>query len=967
MKRFAWFLGLAVVVAALQIGPPTVGSTTDEISDDLRAALKVPISKKIKSLLDEKNDLGVGYIYGSSYEDFTPAGDGYQVTFIKRISEPEEMIAERYTMTLGKEGNDWQIVDEKLEQRVDGLLFRPVPGDETFHKFDSIDFDREGLSLKSGPGDMIVDYRRGRPFSFTVWAPGLKYDYVTPVELGWYQVVLKRQIEKWPNDIVFEPESVTVYCTPNMCEELMADMVSGKRDVALGELAELPQKKYEKYMTEQRKNRKEKPLAGYRIDPRPDVETFWINVKKQGREHWASLRYDSEARQEMTFSVTALGDQRRYGFPLFAYNSKETRESDVDPYEIEQKDDIYTTSIGRFTTDYDVIGLTGSVELAVKDDEMMSCDFTYELEAKRELPFLPFYVAQAPRQPGQDKPAKTPTLNVFTMEDGEGNDLTYIRGGKTNGLIVFPEPVPAGERVKVHVVFDNGNSIYKHNHTYSRVSREGWAPFVSFTDNIDYFDLEIAVDEKYDILGIDNKVSERVVDGKRIERYKSDFPLTFPTIIFGQYESDSSKIQATKLDGTPIPVNVHVDKTSMRTFTRTSWSGDDRVRNKAAVDGRTGQSEQNRDIIERAQADANIGVRDIRKDALSPIGDQAVNAINLYREIYGVDYPFAKMDLVSDPLGSYYGQAPPSIVYLGFGVFWPTARSNLDSRGDISSFANTVVAHEIGHQWWGSAIVNKNFGNYWFVETLAEYSSALYSEAMGRFESKEKDPEKAAKKGWAAYMKNVEEWRRFMLDRPNLFTSVQHSDTMMPGVEPGARTAAIYNKGPFAFHMMRLLFGEEKFFKFLKDLAQQLEGKEIVTRDIQRIAESSLCGFDAQGNPCTYDLEWFFDQWIRGVGMPEYSFHYTYRQAEDGNWVVEGDIKQRVVLGAEKTPLPGELFRGRTSITVIDKQGVEYSVPVVIDAEVTPFAFKVPKEPLDIVLNKNGGILAYDVLVNQDF
>jgi hypothetical protein len=366
-------------------------------------------------------------------------------------------------------------------------------------------------------------------------------------------------------------------------------------------------------------------------------------------------------------------------------------------------------------------------------------------------------------------------------------------------------------------------------------------------------------------------------------------------------------------------------------------------------------------------ADRNLGVRDIRRDALSPIGDQAVNAINLYREIYGVDYPFAKMDLVSDPLGSLYGQAPPSIVYLGFGVFWPTARLNLDGRGDVSAFQNTVVAHEIGHQWWGSAIVNKNMGNYWFVETLAEYSSALYSENLAKFESKEKDPQKAAEKGWNAYMTDVEQWRRFMMDRPNLFTSVQHSDSMMPGVQPGARTAAIYNKGPYAFHMMRLLFGDEKFFKFLKDLAQELEGKEIVTRDIQRIAESSLCGFDKDGNPCTFDLDWFFDQWIRGVGMPEYSFHYTYRQAEDGNWIVEGDIKQRVVLGAEKVPLPGQVFRGKTSITVVDKKGTEYSVPVVIDAEVTPFAFKVPKEPLDVVLNKHGGMLAHDVLINRDF
>ena len=283
----------------------------------------------------------------------------------------------------------------------------------------------------------------------------------------------------------------------------------------------------------------------------------------------------------------------------------------------------------------------------------------------------------------------------------------------------------------------------------------------------------------------------------------------------------------------------------------------------------------------------------------------------------------------------------------------------------LPSFQNTVVAHELGHQWWGSAVVNKNFGNYWFVETLAEYSSALYSENLARFEAG-KDEQKAAEKAKAAYMKNVEEWRRTLMDRPNLYNSVQHSDQMFPGGDPGSRQAAIYNKGPYAFHMMRLLFGEEKFFRFLKDLAMKYEGKEIVTRDIQRVAEQSLCGFDAQGNPCSFDLEWFFDQWIRGVGMPEYSFNYTYRQAEDGTWIVEGDIKQRVVLGADKVEL-GQVYRGKTSITVVDKKGLEYVVPVVIDAEVTPFAFKVPKEPLDVVLNKDGGMLALDVKINQPF
>lgn len=961
MRRFLCILTLAVLLGAFQAVPGAASGDAEEISDALRAKLQAPVREKIKDLLEEKNDLGASYLYGSYYNDFTPAGDDYQVTFIKRISQPDELVTERYTLTLRQEGGDWKIADEKLEQRVEGLFFRSVPRDETFHEFDSFSFDREGLELSSGPGELIVDYRRGEPVRLMVRAEDLTYDYMTPVELGWYGAVLKHQIERFPKDIVFEPEYVYATCTPGQCKELMSAMFEGLEESTRAAMTDKTQKEYEQWISDAEKARKEHPTAGYRPVNRPGVDTWWIAIKKKGRDHWASLSYDSEARHEMKFRVTALGDTRFYNFPLFIYNSEETRNSGIDPYEIERRDDIYDIpGGGRYTLDYDVKGLTGSVDLAVEDDEMMACDFTYELTAKRDLVALPFFVAQAPRHPGEDKPAKTPTLDVYTMEDGEGSDLTYVRLGATNGAIVFPEPIPAGTTFKIHTKFDNNGAIYVFNHTYSRVNRGGWAPFVSFTDNIDYLDLTISVDDKYDILGIDNQISEVVKDGRRIERYKSDFPLTFPTIIFGDYLSDSSKVQAKKRDGTPIPVSVFVDKTSARTFTRETGSSGGRIayHRAGAEEHHTGKRDE--------QADYELGVRDIRGDALRPIADQAANAINLYEEIYGVDYPFDKLDLVSDPMGSFYGQAPPSIVYLGFGVFWPTARVNMAiQEGDLSDFQNTVVAHELGHQWWGSAIVNKNFGNYWFVETLAEYSSALYSEAMGA--AREKDPEKAREKGWAEYMKAVEGWRRFMLGRPNLFTSVQHSDSMRPGIEANARTAAIYNKGPYAFHMMRLLFGDEKFFRFLKDLAQEFEGKEIVTRDIQRVAESSLCGVDDQGNPCSYDLEWFFDQWIRGVGLPEYSFNYTYRQAEDGNWVVEGDIRQRVVIGAAKIELPGEVFRGRTTITVIDKKGNEYNVPVVIDAEVTPFAFKVPREPLEIVMNKNGDMLAHDVKVNQPF
>ena len=69
--------------------------------------------------------------------------------------------------------------------------------------------------------------------------------------------------------------------------------------------------------------------------------------------------------------------------------------------------------------------------------------------------------------------------------------------------------------------------------------------------------------------------------------------------------------------------------------------------------------------------------------------------------------------------------------------------------------------------------------------------------------------------------------------------------------------ALVYAKGPYMFHVMRSTWGDEIFFDFLKKLARDLAGKEIVSRDIQRTAERALGG----------EMNWFFDQWLRGIGL----------------------------------------------------------------------------------------------------
>jgi hypothetical protein len=352
------------------------------------------------------------------------------------------------------------------------------------------------------------------------------------------------------------------------------------------------------------------------------------------------------------------------------------------------------------------------------------------------------------------------------------------------------------------------------------------------------------------------------------------------------------------------------------------------------------------------------GARGIRTNQLKSIAEQAANSINLYREISGLDYPYGELNLVNDPQPAMYGQAPSSLIYLGSLVFRGegvmSGESFLSDTGGgkrSAKFLKSVTAHEVGHQWWGSRVSNYNNTNFWFVETLAEFFSALFLEQVY---------------GKKEYQDQLDEWRENILNS-ELKVSVQNASTLWGG-EDGGRSyqSAVYSKGPYMFHMLRQIFGDEKFFPFLKKFSQDLAAKrEIVSRDIQMAAETNLGGIGPDGQPYKVDLEWFFDQWLRGSGAPEYRLLYDVREAEGGGFIVEGKVEQRVVVGSRlsKEVIPGRFYRGVLDLTVQGKNQ-EYKKRLILDGVTTSFLVKVPEKPLDVRVNKYGETLSHEVRVN---
>jgi peptidase M1-like protein len=908
-----------------------------------REGIEAALKQKSAGLLALKDKNGVSYKRGSYSRTFksidaTTAQVGYHVDTVEPSTQDpnsDQLKTERLVLTLKKGSGAWSIAKEEVAETVT-RLYRGWFGGNEVYAFDSFKFEREGLKLSASKGLAYTRMRNGKVEGFTLAADDLKYEYSPPADTGYYGLVAKRILKDHPEDIVFKPASVAIRCDAESCQSVFKPAFEGFAKVAAAPGAAASgtggagrfAKVFDADVRDFEKNRKDYPFSNFWLTPEPD-RRFWIIdvTRDSSQEHIATLAYDNWQPWEMGYFVTRYG---RFeigtpygplrGIPLFAYYSEDTRKSGVPPYSLETRDDID----GR---DYEINTVKGDVGLAIEDPVTLTGDVTFQLTVKRELASIPFAISRQNVETDV-KDAKNPRLFVNSIQDGAGNELTWVKRGPFDGLLLLPEPVESGTKMTLRMQFTSLDAIRKINPTYSSLDRGGWLPFVRFADFIQSFDMTVRTPEKYTVLGIGKKLEDTVVNGIRTTRWTSESPVSFSTVIFGDYISgNTGKYKATKKDGTEIPVNVYVDKTST-----------------AALDT---QFSSAADVQEFNEA-AATGARDIRGKQLGPIATQAAVALNLYKEIYDIDYPFAKLDLVADPEGTFYGQAPSSIIYLGFGVFrgeGEVAAGGLFAGGSrITKFNKDVVAHETGHQWWGSVIVNSNQRNYWFVETLAELSSAVYVE---RVHGKKK------------YLEKIDEWRRTVMDNEQV-TSVQNNYTVWAGEDGfGSVQSNIYNKGPYAFHIFRSTFGDEKFYALLKEMAKELQHKEIVTRDIQDVMEKVVGG----------NMDWFFDQWIRGIGKPQYAIFWTKRKNEQGKWLVEGTIKQRVVYGKYKETMPGVFYRGVAPLTFIDANGkeVKEAKPRLVQGAETPFKVIVADEPEQVLFNKDGEILAEDLLVNRSW
>lgn len=218
--------------------------------------------------------------------------------------------------------------------------------------------------------------------------------------------------------------------------------------------------------------------------------------------------------------------------------------------------------------------------------------------------------------------------------------------------------------------------------------------------------------------------------------------------------------------------------------------------------------------------------------------------IEFFSKAFGYPYPFPKYAQVCVDDFIFGGMENTSTTLL-------TDRCLLDERATLDNRGTeSLVAHELAHQWFGDLVVIKHWSHAWIKEGMASYCEVLWTD-------KEYGREDAA-----YYMLN--EARSYLAEDSSRYRRPMVTHVYREAIELYDRH--LYEKGACVYHMIRAELGDELFYKAIQTFVQDNAHKTVETIDLLRAIEK------ATGR----NLMFLFDQYVYRGGHPDYKVAYAW-------------------------------------------------------------------------------------------
>lgn len=174
--------------------------------------------------------------------------------------------------------------------------------------------------------------------------------------------------------------------------------------------------------------------------------------------------------------------------------------------------------------------------------------------------------------------------------------------------------------------------------------------------------------------------------------------------------------------------------------------------------------------------------------------------------------------------------------------------------------AESLIAHEIAHQWYGNSVTENDWHHVWLSEGFATYLTSMYFEEVKGKEALSKDLDSTRARVIRYYRKNK---------MPVIDTTV--TDLMQ------LLNTNTYQKGAWVLHMLRQKIGDEAFKDGLRLFYDRFRNSNVVTEDFLTVME------EASGT----QLDDFFRQWLYTGGHPELKISYKKGRRKTVDIIVE--------------------------------------------------------------------------------
>ncbi len=164
----------------------------------------------------------------------------------------------------------------------------------------------------------------------------------------------------------------------------------------------------------------------------------------------------------------------------------------------------------------------------------------------------------------------------------------------------------------------------------------------------------------------------------------------------------------------------------------------------------------------------------------------------------------------------------------------------------------TVICHELFHQWFGDLVTCESWSNITVNESMADYSETLWMEYKHGKDAGDAENEQ----GLQSYLRSPNDSKKDLVrfryaDKEDVFDLVS------------------YQKGGRVLHMLRNYVGDDAFFKSLNTYLNTNKFKPGESGQM-RLAFEEVTG---------QDMNWFWNQWYYGSGHPIVKIDYAYDDA----------------------------------------------------------------------------------------